>query len=78
MKSTICPAECHDCECDIISHEMEHTVVVRGDPDQTMCFTKKGYFCKTKSFFFCLDDFLSHEEKLINTFAGTKYNNPLS
>ena len=73
MKSTICPATCSDCDCDIECREMEHTIMVRGNPDQTMTFTKKGYFCKTKSFFFSLNDFLIQEEELVNRFAGSKY-----
>ena len=73
MKSSICPAACHDYECDIVCRTMKHTIIVRGEPDQKMSFMKEGYFCKTKSFFFSLDDFLSKEEEIVNTFAGTKY-----
>ncbi len=72
MKSAICPAECHDCECDIVRHEMEHTIVVRGEPDKTMRYVKEGYYCNTKSFFFSLDDFLGREEEIVNRFAGSK------
>ena len=73
MKSAICPAECHDCECDIVRHQEEHIIVVRGEPDQELRFIKEGYFCKTKSFFFCLEDFLEKEEAIVNDFAGSKY-----
>lgn len=69
MKNSICPAACKDCDSDIVRHEVEHTIVVRGDPDQTLRFTKKGYLCKTKSFFFSSKDFLSKEEEIVNTFA---------
>lgn len=35
-----------------------------------MTFTKKGYLCREKSFFFSPDEHICAEEKIINDFAA--------
>ena len=51
--------------------EMEHTIILRGDPDREMTYKREGYYCEQKSFFFCQKEYLIEEEELINRFTGS-------
>ena len=70
MSKNICPASCHDCKSTPVEHEADHTIIVRGKPDRSMTFSKKGYLCREKSFFFSFDEHIRMEEKIINDFAA--------
>lgn len=69
MHCSHCPANCTECISSPQFTEMEHTVKVRGNPDQEMTYTRPGYFCEQKSFFFCREEYLVEEEALLNRFA---------
>jgi len=70
MNSNKCPASCHDCSSSPVEHEIEHTIIVRGKPDRSMTYTKKGFLCREKSFFFSHSDNINAEEKIVNAFAA--------
>ncbi len=63
MLCPVCNAENH-------YEEIPHTVKSRGNPDRTMTYTKKGFRCSSRSFFFSDKAFLKEEEKMINRFAN--------
>ena len=71
MRCSHCPANCSECSCSPSFTEMEHTVKVRGNPDQEMTYKREGYFCEQKSFFFTHKKYLLEEEEMLNRFAGT-------
>ena len=69
MKNSQCPVDCGQCATTPVFTEVEHTIIVRGNPDKEMTYTRKGYLCESKSFFFTQKDFLLEEEALLNRFA---------
>ena len=70
MRCSHCPANCMECIANPQFTEIEHTVKVRGNPDQEMTYKREGYLCEQKSFFFCHKEYLLEEEKMLNRFAG--------
>jgi hypothetical protein len=68
----ICPATCQDCTYDLSMSEEEHTIIARGNPDRSMTYTRKGYRCNKKSFFFNSREFIHEEEKIVNNFVNQK------
>lgn len=69
MKCSHCPAKCTECIADPQYTEIEHTVIVRGNPDQKKTYKRSGYLCEHKSFFFCQKEYLLEEEEMLNRFA---------
>lgn len=69
MKCSHCPANCTECLTTPRFAEMEHTVKVRGNPDQEMTYKREGYLCEQKSFFFTRKENLDKEEEILNRFA---------